>query len=307
MSNNYIALNGINGSNPLGFLATIGTINILSRSSPQVKLSWNIIDGSWRPLLWDCYTDKSILIENIFTELNLAPMDVFSIDNKFPYEVNKFTTQTRAAYENASSYDRRSLDFLAAYGCEILKKKDKNEDIFLCTKFCMIRRGDSAGNGLLAYIRVINEAFTNNKDCLNRTLFETWDYADNISSLRWDPIEDQRYALRWDDPSPAKKKTMLGANRLAVEALPLFPSVPQGNNLLTTGFNTINKETSFSWPIWSCKIGINSIRSLLALSDLQNKEPDRGMLNILGVKEVFRCQRIAPNQYYKNFLPAVPK
>lgn len=304
MPSKYIVLSGINGANPLGFLATLGTICMACIDNPYVKISWDIIDGAWRPLLWDCYTEKTALLEHLFDALNQANMDAFTVDNKFPYGVNKFADQMKSSYEEASPADRRTMDFLAAFGSEILKKEDKKEEIFLGTAFCMVRRGDSIGNGMLAYINAINEAFKNDKDCLNRTLFENWDYKDNSTSLRLDPIEDQRYALRWDDPSPAKKKSMLGANRLAVESWPLFPSVPFGTHLLTTGFNMINNDVCFTWPIWLCKIGIDTVRSILAFPDLQDREPDRNKLDKLGIKEIFRCRRIAPNKYYKNFLPA---
>ncbi|HOO45805.1 MAG TPA: hypothetical protein PLM29_06230 [Deltaproteobacteria bacterium] len=305
MHRHFLVLNGINGSNPLGFLATIGTLSVASRFRKNARLSWNVIEGAWRPLLWNCYADQTSFLEELFSEIEKASMDVFRLEKKFPYESHQFLTHLRNFFDAATFNDHRSVNFLAAFGSEILTNKGK-KDLFASTDFCMVRSGDSAGQGLLSYANAINEDFKKDKECLNRALFETWDYKDEGYSLRWDPSEDQRYALRWDDPSPAKKKTMLGANRLALEALPLFPSVPVEGKLRTTGFNkTKDREVYFTWPIWSCELSLYSVRSLLSLAELYKEKPDRIKLEQMGIQEVFRCQRIS-TRYYKNFLPAAP-
>ncbi len=85
---------------------------------------------------------------------------------------------------------------------------------------------------------------------LRRTLFEPWDYGDHgFSSLRWDPLEDQRYALRWRDPSKSGANdgpgSMLGANSLALEALQAFPVIWTGREAETTGFHRNGRRSVF--------------------------------------------------------------
>ncbi len=60
-------------------------------------------------------------------------------------------------------------------------------------------------------------------------MFDTWDYADGTPEVRWDPIGDKPYAYGWGDPAKESARTMLGANSLTLEALPLFPTVPDGS------------------------------------------------------------------------------
>lgn len=71
---------------------------------------------------------------------------------------------------------------------------------------------------------------------LREALFGPWRYENDGLSMRWDPDDAKEYALRWRDPSIGGVSSVWGANRLAFEALPLFPTVPTEAGLRTTGF-----------------------------------------------------------------------
>ena len=137
-------------------------------------------------------------------------------------------------------------------------------------------------------------------DHLFRTLFATWDYADPLAnqSLHWEPTEDRRHAYQWNRPSgdPTRNRLggMFGANRLALEAWPLFPSFPGGaDRLKTRGFKGKNsKNTFWTWPLWQQPLTKAGIASMLALSVLQNEEVDLKKLRGFGVSRAFRLQRI---------------
>src|SRR5205823_3090954 len=125
-------------------------------------------------------------------------------------------------------------------------------------------------------------------------------------SLRWDPIDDRRYALRAFDPTNASASPILtvrGANRLAVEALPWLPTFPCNGNARTRGFSRRKREIDFSWPIWNCWLKADTVRSLLGLAELYKDPLPRTSLEARRVVEVFRCRRIGG--YYRNFSPAV--
>ena len=85
---------------------------------------------------------------------------------------------------------------------------------------------------------------------------------------------------------------MMGANRLALEAWPLFQSLPKGEKLITTGFSgTRANDTQFSWPIWSTPVTLATLQSVLSLGELQRSDSgDR--LDAVGIEAVFRCSRI---------------
>lgn len=147
------------------------------------------------------------------------------------------------------------------------------------------------------------------------SLFEQWTYSDSGRglNLRWGPADDRRYALRWKNPSDEPNMTMRGANRLALEALPLFVTAPEGERLQTTGF-TQRRTTGvrWTWPIWSGPLSLEACRSVLQMRTLQcsplNSESRefaewRTSIAHLGISEVFQSQRITIGKF-RNFTPA---
>ena len=290
-----LLLNGLDGSNPLGFLAAIGTAVVLQDVFSAIRLGWEQTEGGWRPFLAGCGDDEQEFSEKLAEALKDASMTVFDVDNRMPFDAEKFSRKLRDVQCYSSIADRRDSDFLSSFGTELYPNEKNGQ--FQDSRFRMVRSGDSAGQGLPFYAKEMRKKV--GIDHIQRTLFHAWDYQDTGYSLRWDPIEDQRYALRWRDPSKSSQGTMLAANSLAVEALQWFPVMLVGNQAQTTGFQRVGqREIHFVWPIWSPLVGIDTVRSLLALPDL-GKDLDQR-----GIEEVYRSQRIRQNQYYSNFSPA---
>ena len=300
-----LILNGIDAGNPLGFLAALGVAIVISSSCQETRFSWSLEGGAWRPVLHGCGTDKATFIAQLLGALAAASLSPFEIDNKLPFSIDLFESSLREAQHTATPTDRRMADFLAAFGSEI----NPVRGTFQASRFRMVRSGDSAGQGLPAYARAIRAA--TDGPALERTLFMPWDHRDVGFSLRWDPIEDQRYALRWRDPSKSSlgdgPGTMTGANSLAIEALQWYPTMCQGNRLTTTGFHrNSSNEAWFTWPIWTSPISLDTVRSLVGLSDLHVAQPPRANLAKRGIVELYRSQRIQQNQYYSNFTSGQP-
>jgi hypothetical protein len=121
--------------------------------------------------------------------------------------------------------------------------------------------------------------------------------------LRWDPIDDRRYAMRWKNPSSDASTSMRGANRLAIEALPLFPTAPMGNMLETTGFR-VHKGVHWYWPIWDCQLELQVVQSLLNRRAILSKDSNApNSIGDMGITAVFKSQRITIGKF-RNFTPA---
>ncbi len=298
-----LLLKGIDGSNPLGFLAAIGTAVVSQDVFPEIRLGWEQTEGGWRPSLADCGDDEQEFSKKLSETLKDASMNVFDVDNRLPFDVEQFSRKLQDVQRCSSIADRRDADFLSSFGTELYPNKQRGQ--FQDSRFRMVRSGDSAGQGLPFYTKEIRKKV--GIEHIQRTLFHAWDYQDTGYSLCWDPIEDQRYALRWRDPSKSSQGTMLAANSLAVEALRWLPVMPVGNQAQTTGFQRVGRrEFYFVWPIWTPLVGMETVRSLLALDDLYKEPVPRLSLLKRGIEEIYRSQRIQQNQYYSKFLTAVP-
>ncbi len=306
-----IVLHGLDGSNPLGYLSALGTHRICSQwyREAQVTMRWSIIDGSWRPILEspDFETDAQSfckrlssrladppqfnLLEAIGDNLTLSPSDFASLA----------TSQLNQA--NANQQDTKTaLSFLAAFGTDALaqshsKDRSQMQDTALRTM---------SGAGHQHFIKFMREIIANtDASQLHATLFQPWMYEDEGRgmNLRWDPIDDRRYAMRWKNPSSDASSSMRGANRLAIEAMPLFPTAPMANKLETTGFR-VYKGAFWSWPIWDCRLELPVIQSLLNRPFLSRQNTATSSeLKELGISAVFRSQRITVGKF-RNFTPA---
>src|SRR5260370_17580916 len=99
-------------------------------------------------------------------------------------------------------------------------------------------RGIGAGNneGFLGFMRTIH--LTSTLDHIRRALFQPWDYSDPPPFMRWDPNEYRPHALRADDPAKHRdRNNVRRANRLAIEGLPLFPTVPPTPTARPVGYH----------------------------------------------------------------------
>jgi hypothetical protein len=302
-----LLFSGLDGSNPLAFLSLLGVGLLSQHFCPEARISWVQAEGAWHPRLHGYDGDADRFLKNLHETLIASSSKPFEIDKKLPYSRDDLHGAMRQSQLDAGPKNRRTADLLAGFGSDAHADE---KGVFSDTALRMVRSGDSAGQGLPAYALAIRQEIT--VDHLNAALFSIWSYEDDGFSLRWDPVEDQRYALRWYDPSSQSSKkhglrTMRGANALALESLALLPVQPQAHGVATTGFARLERRRDFfTWPIWDARITLDTIRSLLASSELAKKIPNRIVLHARGVTEVYRCERIAPNQYYKNFTSAYP-
>ena len=300
-----LLLKGLDGSNPLGFLAAVGTLRAVTHASPASKwyLQWQMSDGAWTPkLLGDDPLSEDILVDLLMPVLKrMQDQPALKFAKNLNVSCEQFRLVTEKAQTAATFINRHEADFIAAFGCESFPISERNPTI----QDTALRTMSGAGHQhfLGSMLELVQ---TTEPDHLRTSLFLPWQYADERPSMRWDPADDRRYALRWKDPSHDPIRTMRGANRLAIEALPLLPAVPGERRLQTTGFSQRPGEgVLFTWPIWEIPLSVDVVRSLLSMAELQEPEPDHATLRARGVVQVYRSQRITTGKF-RNFTVASP-
>jgi len=135
-------------------------------------------------------------------------------------------------------------------------------------------------------------------------LFAPWRRDDDADGFRWDPEEDQRYALRFGDPSRAgAAPTVHGANRLAALGLLSFPCMPRARGHGVPGSVRDAEGVAFVWPVWLTPLSLRTIEALLSHPDVVGGRPSR--LRELGVAALYRARRV-PNAKFMNVKRALP-
>jgi hypothetical protein len=373
---------GLDGSNPLGFLAAIGTLAELSGALPtSVAMSWSCRDGTWHPRLHTevpasradivAHLAKRLGVDgskakcdaNVVEQLDAADEDLVEAKRalkKALEDIKKrklrgadrqqaidqetgplvadleakrarwlrlleqtspspelalgkdpgaspdhFAFTARRVVERLRTHpdERACADLLAAFGCEAVFDEKSNR--ITTTTFCFV-----TGSGHQYFLQTIRDLLTRvDAPRIEQSLFVAMPHGDEQCSLRWDPVEDRRYAMMWSDPTSSgnKAKTNWAMNLLAYRGLQLLPCVPDSRRLATTGFARREGRPEWTWPIWTVPIGVHTLRSVLAMRELQTDLPDRPTLLARGIAEVFRCARIQvgnPPLHKLNFAPA---
>ena len=307
-NNGGLLLAGLDGANPLAFLTSLGTLRGLTLAWPgrRVRLSWTLLD-TWRPCLHldDGRPDEVATLDGLECFMKMRPgHEALEIGDNLPIPLGEFRDHAHRASGVASAgpAERAGADFLAAFGSDAVESANRKGQI----QETALRTLGAGQTQFLKPMRELAEKTT--RQHLQRCLFAPWTRPDARLSLRWDPEDDRRYAHRWRDPTASgeEPKTEWGANRLAFEAIPLLPVLPVGRSVVTTGFSgSRSRNTFWTWPIWAIPVGLDTVRSLLALRKLQETSLDRPELNAMGIQEVFKSQRIN-NGRYRNFTPSIP-
>lgn len=297
-----LPLPGLDGANPLAFLAALGTLVVcdrLARSDDRpawldgpVSLSWGGNGSTHTPVLHfpAAPPPEADFVNDLADGLASSPethpaawavaiLRVLMSD-KTADVAREFQTWCR----DRGPAEVEHLNWVSALICESAPEAT--------SQLQTVRRDYMVGNLVSVMARA-------NARHLARCLFRPWDYADALDnqSLHWEPSEDRRHAYQWHQPNgdPTRKKQggMLGANRLALEAWPLFPGFPAGDRVRTRGFRGVRaNDTTWSWPLWTHPLPLDAVGALLGSAALQVSDPDHDALRRLGVLAVFRCNRI---------------
>ena len=355
-----LVLSGLDGTNPLGFLAALGTLVTLHEGvNVKPRLGWKR-SLTWTPIL-ECpgihnpealsntladalrgisvSSDAEARREATLLEFDLAkkavkdkrneikrrklrgsdwktafdievapleeklrqkrqswlmalkeavPRPELAIGKHIDCTVDEYRDQANNFIALSNHTHRETIDLLAAFGSDACI--DERLRHITGTPFCFIT--GSGHQYFLDTVRQLMEVV--NRERIYATLFEPWTYGDEKLSMRWDPLEDRRYALMDRDPTTSdnKSRTVWMANLLAYRALVLFPSASRGKHLNTTAWNHLGDIHAFTWPFWEQPADLDSIRSILQLPELTAANPDTSILRARGIVAAFRARRI---------------
>lgn len=259
-----IQLEGVDGSNPLGFLAALGLLRVV----PGAKLGFSE-DGSFRAFVDGLEKSESDLATIVaadakaganegapwrFTYIKAAtkkqgPQEVADLKPP-PDDFKRFLATCIEAWLTGND---EAAAYAAAYATDIAVdgKGNTKPTAFHFT---------AAQQTFLGAVEGIQASVT--QEWVETSLFRGHGERPG-SNLRWDPGAERNWALMANNPSGDGTLVDAPLEWLAFRGLPLLPSFPRGTRIITTGVVGRGDEMTFTWPLWSTPASLQTARSAL--------------------------------------------
>lgn len=292
-----IELTGLRGSQPLGFLASLGVFLALSNTDAGWRFGW-IRKHDWVPAITlgeqispmdKIYDALHEFAKQRSVALEITWQDVIKAD------VARYRQFALDARNLAQGGDPLSAEFAAAFASDQVLMKSKPEvkptpfdNTAGQQKFLGVVRG--FGQRLSA---MDTEAA---RGVFHEALIGPWLFGDEVHSLGWDPAAERLHAYGAQSPTKMPAKGVLAAVWLAAMGVALFPVAVERGRFSAAGFDTRNEH--FSWPIWESPVDIQTVRSLLTRPEWASYAEGAAALNRLGITTVFRSRRVVSDKGY---------
>jgi hypothetical protein len=264
-----IPLVGLDGSNPLAFLAALGVVHALSAAAAanaESRLRWTAY-GFVPTVCVAGSPDRAAVLDTICGTLRrwgeASPEGVAGFADVIGIEPSIFDGHVRksvSALTGDGDHDaaRQRLRFAAAYGSGSVSDGKSGKVIPTALSFA----NGQSNKKLLKDFRTLAGRLT--ADRLSAALLAPWAYDDvGQPTLRWDPLDLRTYAHMATDPGATDTRSVMAANALAFAGLGLLPSVPAARGLRTAGVSRRDGVTRFAWPLWDAALMVDAITSLL--------------------------------------------
>lgn len=300
-----LTLTGLDGSNPLGFMAALGLLRLLDqRADPRERPSLHWHDhGRWHPVLRHAPPIEGV-VDLVAQELQgwrdepalgLRFEGQGAAEDDLKPEPGDYRCFAEHAAALAATGHARTAALAVAFASELVQ--DNNGK----TKPTALHF--TAGQQqFLNMVRQLLHGVC--ADDLREALIGPWRGNSRLPSMSWDASAARIYALRASDPSKEKRGSVPGADVLAFMSLPTFPVVANPGMELVTACVTGGWKTSrFCWPLWTAPARHPTVHSLLLTGDLASTTAAQRAAR--GIAVVFQSNILRSDQGgYGSFTPA---
>lgn len=283
-----LQLTGLDGSNPLAFLAALGVLS----SDAGWRLGW-VQGATWYPVL-DGPTSEDDLIDRLWEQAEAwrdAPALGLTYDGK--RDLKPRPEDFRHFWQSLPD-GPMGRGLAASFG--VPEVTDNNGAVkpnalhFTAGQQQFLKMAQELGAGL-------------RREDLHEALIGPWRGDSTLPTLSWDARERRDYALRASDPSKDKRTGTPGADWLALLGWQLLPVFHVRGRLATTGCRGGWKDGDFRWPIWTSPASAAVVGGLLAAPIPRRASARRAR----GIGAVFQSSILRSDQGgYGSFTPAAP-
>ncbi|MGH4009075.1 MAG: type I-G CRISPR-associated protein, Cas3-extension family [Pseudonocardiaceae bacterium] len=284
-----LELPALDGTNPLGFLATLGVLDVVHRAGREPTMRWT---ADLVPVpVFRGVSGEDELVELVDADrlrwqdsvvLHGPANDRFDDLKPLPEAHHEWAREVVATL----GVDRADADLfcgLLAEGAVDGKGNGKPTHLHFTA-------------GQQKFLVMVRELASRvDAERIREAIFGPWREDSPLPTLSWSSQGERIYALRAVNPSSEKRLGVPGADWLAFLGLGFFPTrAVTGNygqpaSLETSGCDRSWKRSALRWPLWTVPLERDTIWSLVGDSDVVGKDrrlsPDelraRGVLQVM--------------------------
>lgn len=248
-----LALPGLDGSNPMAFMAGLGVLAAADRIARAgvVRLAWSD----------DVLPAASVVGATSIDEI----AELLIVDR------NEWTAAVALRFDDDVKLTPADLRrFVEA--CSVAD--DGGRSVALCQSLIVEESFDGGGlakptdlhftAGQQKFLRMARQLADGvTLDDIVQCLGEDWTYPSELPSFGWDVTDDRVYALSASNPAKTAKRSQPGAEWLALMGLTAFPSFRALGRTVTTACAGTWKAGRLRWPLWSTPMTRAAATSLI--------------------------------------------
>jgi hypothetical protein len=302
-------LTGLDGQNPLGFLAAVGLLRVLDDDAQRRGVALPTLaypDGDVVPVVrTDLELDAIVALvladardqgDNPALQFAYGEDGTRALpgDSSAIRDLKPRPAAARELLLDCASQPSRVAGLAAAFFSELVQDRTKGNTKPTAFHFTA---------GQQSFLAMVDDLRTGILDVdVREALLGPWRNTSTMPSLTWDSSVSRYYALRANNPSGEKRGSVAAANWLGVVSLEAFPVVPVGDSLETTAIQGRWKTSVFRWPTWTSHASFRCVTSLLRVDAGCWTASER---KALGIAQVYgaRIQR-SDQGGYGSFLPS---
>ena len=296
----YSPLRGIDGSEPIGFLAGLGTLRLLDRITNEAKLAWKELGGGWYPYF--IVEDMECSAEHLAGLVSNA-LQVLAGSGEFGVaHMGEKIGIDKAIFRKHAT--RAILHFSVVNKEEQLTQSDAAmtaATLAACASDAIIEKSGAVSYTALSFSNgasgqlLLKDFLTAARLCTPERLTSTFTgtpVSEYITSLNWDPKDQRAAAHRWRDPAAEKQPVDPGINALAFMGMAYFTAVP-GKRLFTLGWRN-QKPRGLAWPLWEQPLSTDVVATCIG-HVFSTINPEK-----IGIKQV-RFSRVTNPDGKRNY------
>lgn len=261
-------LKGLNGANPLGFMASVGLLRLLGERRGSARLGFTE-DGTFRAWI-EC--DSSLDIVDIISA------DAAGAAGPQPWRLEYEKTEKKGVKNVADLKPRPEefAEFLASAIREWVEGRAERAEYAAAYGTDVAVDGNGNTKPTALHFTAANQQFLGaveetrgkvTREWIEEALDDRPGKTKPGANLRWDPDAERSRALMGVNPNDDGTVLNAPLEWLAFRSLPVFRCVPIGNRIVTCGVTGRRQDQlRFHWPLWSCGISYGAMRSLLVLT-----------------------------------------